>query len=360
MKAVDRCVGSSRRVFLVAGIAVALVVSAKLAGLLLAMFGSAVLAVLLSAMVDCTSKRLHLGRKATLVLVIAIVTLVVSLGFWFFGAQIHAQLSSLQDTLPQAYADVEAWLEQSPAGRGLGEMLVSASSNTAELRAHLAKLLSSTTSIVGQVGLLLVGGVYLAADPELYRRGVIRLFPVPYRPLAAETLLLSATALRYWILGQLVSMLAVGIMTAVGLWLLDVPASMSIALLTAALGIVPIVGPIAAAVPAALLGFTVSPETALWVIGLYIVVQQVEGNVLQPIIQKRAVELPPAILLFSLFGIGVLCGPIGVLLAAPLTVVLYVVLKRVYITHILEGDVGESGKSSLHPPLIEERSPHEQ
>ncbi|WP_141696216.1 AI-2E family transporter, partial [Xanthomonas translucens] len=115
-----------------------------------------------------------------------------------------------------------------------------------------------------------------------------------------------------------------------------VPVALGIGLLTALLDFIPIVGPIVAAVPAVLLGFTVSPQVALGALLVFVVLQQLEGHVLQPLIQARAVDLPPALLLFSLFGIGVLFGPMGVVLAAPLTVVLYVLVKHLYVHHALD------------------------
>lgn len=105
--------------------------------------------------------------------------------------------------------------------------------------------------------------------------------------------------------------------------------------MTALLDFIPIVGPVLAAIPAILLGFTVSPEVALGTLALFVVLQQLEGHVLQPLIQARAVDLPPALLLFSLFGIGALFGPMGVVLAAPMTVVLYVLVKQLYVRHAL-------------------------
>ncbi|UJB15414.1 AI-2E family transporter [Xanthomonas translucens] len=143
---------------------------------------------------------------------------------------------------------------------------------------------------------------------------------------ADEALSASGQVWRAWLGGQFLAMLVIGSLTGLGLWLLGVPVALGIGLLTALLDFIPIVGPIVAAVPAVLLGFTVSPQVALGALLVFVVLQQLEGHVLQPLIQARAVDLPPALLLFSLFGIGVLFGPMGVVLAAPLTVVLYVLV----------------------------------
>jgi predicted PurR-regulated permease PerM len=95
------------------------------------------------------------------------------------------------------------------------------------------------------------------------------------------------------------------------------------------------IGPIAGAVPAVLLALGMGGGTVLWTILLFVAVQQVESNVIMPIVQKQIVELPPALLLFSVIAVGLLFGVVGVLIAAPLTVVLYVLVKQLYIRETL-------------------------
>lgn len=343
--------GFAARVLIVAGVGLVALVAWKLIGLLLAIFGAAVLGVLLNAITERLRHWVPVPHVAAMAIVIVGLSALLGGGLWLFGAQISDQLASLRSMLPAAYADVESWLQNNETGRGLSELMSSLSPDTTAVRAQITQLLSITTSTVGQIGLMLVGAIYLAANPGLYRRGLLHLIPPAYHPLAGETLTRCGTALRAWLLGQLTSMAAVGILTALGLWLLDVPAVLGIALLTAALGIVPIVGPIMAAVPAALLGFTVSPQTTLWVVLLYVLVQQIEGNILQPIIQKHAVELPPAVLLFSLFAVGALFGPVGVLLAAPMTVVVFVAIKRLYVGQVLGNAAFGGSPSNAQPPV---------
>jgi predicted PurR-regulated permease PerM len=135
--------------------------------------------------------------------------------------------------------------------------------------------------------------------------------------------------------GQAVSSLVVGALTWIGLSLLGVPASGGLAIIAGLLDVIPMVGPIIAGVPAVLLALTESPITALWTIGLYLLIQQLQGNFLQPMIQKHAVDVPPAVLLFAVFAAGMLFGVMGVLLAAPLTVVTFVLVQRIYVRELL-------------------------
>jgi predicted PurR-regulated permease PerM len=115
-------------------------------------------------------------------------------------------------------------------------------------------------------------------------------------------------------------------------------------LLAGVLEFIPYAGPVLAAVPAVLLALAISPELALWVVLLYIAVQQVEGAVVQPLVQQYAVDLPGVVLLFALIAFGTLFGAIGVVLAAPLAVVTYVLVKRLYVREALDTETTIPGE----------------
>jgi predicted PurR-regulated permease PerM len=146
----------------------------------------------------------------------------------------------------------------------------------------------------------------------------------------------SERALRLWLKGQAIAMVVVGLMTGIGLWLLGMPSAFVLGLLAGLLEFIPFAGPIISAIPAILLALVVGPEMALWVGLLYLFVQQFEGNVLSPMIQQYAVDLPGVVLLFSLIGFGILFGTLGVILAAPLAVVTLVLVKRLYVIETLD------------------------
>src|SRR5881227_3805571 len=127
----------------------------------------------------------------------------------------------------------------------------------------------------------------------------------------------------------------VGIATASGLWALHLPLILSLAMLAALLDFIPNIGPIISAVPALLIAFTRSPSKALWIVGIYFAVQIVESYILQPLVQQRAVSLPPSVTLLSQVLVGTLFGPLGLVLATPLTVVALTLTKTVYVEDIL-------------------------
>ena len=154
----------------------------------------------------------------------------------------------------------------------------------------------------------------------------------------------SERALRLWLKGQAIAMVVVGLLTGIGLWALGMPSAFALGLLAGVLEFIPFAGPIIAAVPAILLALAVSPELALWVMLLYFAVQQFEGNLLTPLVQQYAVDLPGVVLLFSLIGFGTLFGTLGVILAAPLAVVTMVLVKRLYVIETLRHADAHSGR----------------
>lgn len=316
----------------------------KLSDLLMVIFGSVVVSVLLSAMVSLLVRRARLSHGIALGVVLAVLVAGFALLMWLFGAQLAAEMDSLKKSLPSAWADFHTWLAASPAGPMVEQASGHLQSSFSGIAAKAGTLALAASGNITNMLLMLVGGIYLAAQPKLYREGTLKLFPTDRRALVGDAMDASGNALKAWLGGQLVAMLVIGLLTGLGLWALGVPVAVGLGIITALLDFVPIVGPILAAIPAVLLGFTVSPQVALGALVLFIVLQQLESHVLQPLIQQRAVDLPPALLLISLFGIGALFGLPGVILAAPLTVVLYVLVKRLYVKEALDTDTPIPGQ----------------
>lgn len=110
---------------------------------------------------------------------------------------------------------------------------------------------------------------------------------------------------------------------------------MALGLIAALLEFVPFVGPVLASMPASALGLTEGPGTAALVLGLYVLVQQIEGNIITPLVQQRTVDLPPAVTIFAIVTFGVLVGPVGILFAVPLAVVSYVLIQKLWMQDVL-------------------------
>lgn len=316
----------------------------KLSGVLVLVFGAILVAALLRTLSSLVMRLAPLPEGVALAVVVVALAALLGTLSWLFGSRAADELATLAEILPGAYQDFQDWLDDTRAGQFLSRQIEALEGSMANIATSAGAMAMSLGGGVANLLLILMGGIYLAAQPGLYRTGLLKLVPPRAREAVGDAVDASGRALRLWLGGQLMAMLMVGVLTGLGLWLLGVPAAFALALVAFFLDFVPIVGPIIAAIPGILLGFTVSPQVGLLTLALYLVIQQLEGNVLQPLIQQRAVELPPAMLLFSLVAFGILYGLPGVLLAAPLTVVTFVLVKRLYVRELLDTETSIPGE----------------
>lgn len=316
----------------------------RLSHLVMVVFGAVVVAVMLHTLVTQTVKLTRMSQGIALAVVLIALVIAFALSMWLFGAQIAGEMDSLKQSLPNAWAHFQSWLATSPVGPAVQQLTEQGQAELGNLTTTLGSLAISASGNLTQLVLMVAGGIYLAAQPDLYRRGLLKLFPADRRALVGDALDVSGHALKAWLLGQIVAMAVVGVLTGLGLWMLGVPAAFGLGIITALLDFVPIAGPVVAAIPAVLLGFTVSPQVGFGALALFVAIQQLESHVLQPLIQQRVVDLPPALLLISLFAIGALFGLPGVVLAAPLTVVVFVLVKRLYVRETLETETHIPGE----------------
>ena len=186
---------------------------------------------------------------------------------------------------------------------------------------------------------VLVMGLYLTLHPAMYREWLIALFPPIHRDFVRDVLADCATSLRAYIVGLLLTMTFLGTLTASGLYLLHVPYALTFGVFTGLATIVPFFGTLLATTLPALFVLT-APEggsRALYVIGLGIFVHLVEGNVVSPYIMSRQVDLPPVLTIVFVLIIGTLLGPLGLLVAVPGLAVLMVIVRRILLSRIYEG-----------------------
>lgn len=318
----------------------------ELTHLLMLIFASITIAAIFDALAGVIERRTGIGRGFALSgAIFGVIALFVG-AFALFGTQIARELDTVWATLPSALTGVESFLDRYGLGDRARELITSGSSDASQLISQAGGYAIAAGSGLADFALVLVGAIFLASNPDVYRRGLLFLLPAKAEAPVAATLDDATHGLRGWMLGQAVSSLVVAALTWVGLMFLGVPASGGLAIIAGLLDVIPMVGPVIAGVPAVLLAFTVSPMTALWTLGLFLVIQQLQGNFLQPLIQKHAVDVPPAVLLFAVFAFGILFGFLGVLLAAPLTVVVFVAVRRLYVETVLGKTVDASENSA--------------
>jgi predicted PurR-regulated permease PerM len=145
----------------------------------------------------------------------------------------------------------------------------------------------------------------------------------------------SGVALRLWLKGQLVAMALVGLLTGLALWLIGLPSPVGLGLIAGFGEFIPFLGPILGAVPALVIAASQNTQMLLWTAGAFVLIQQIESNLISPLIQHRTVELPPVLSLLAVLAFAAVFDAIGLVLAVPLTVVLYVIIKKLYVRETL-------------------------
>jgi len=204
---------------------------------------------------------------------------------------------------------------------------------------HVFGFFSSTLSVLGGMLLILFVAVFVAVDAKTYHRGLMHLFPHEARPRAGEVLTATAAMLRRWLLTQFISMLIVGAFTTVILLLLGIKAAVALGIIAGILEFIPIAGPILAAVPAVAMGFLDGPEKALYVVLAYVVIQQMESNLLYPLLMKKGLELPPVLTIVTQGVLAIVFGFIGLLVAVPMLAAVMVPIKMLYVRDVVGDDV---------------------
>ena len=221
-------------------------------------------------------------------------------------------------------------------GNGNGGGIAGGAINPQAVLGTAQRYLQLVIQAVVTVVVVLVVGIYLAASPRLYTKGLLHLVPHPARPRVGQVLSEVGYVLKWWLLGQLVPMAVIGVFTALGLWLIGIPMWFLLGLLAALFNFIPNFGPVISFIPAALLALaTGDPSKILWVALLYLIAQCLEGYVLTPLVQRKAVELPPVLTILGQVLMGILAGGLGVVLAAPLMAAAVVVVQMLYVQDAL-------------------------
>jgi predicted PurR-regulated permease PerM len=293
-----------------------------LAGVLIAVFFKG-----LSGLIQRKTKWKE-GLCTTIAVVVTLLILVLL--FWLMGAKIQSQAAQLSETLPTTIENAKAKLNESPLGQKLVERLSSKDAGN-KGEALLRGLFTSTFGVLGDMYVVLFLGIFFTVSPKLYKEGMVKLVPKKGRAEAKTLLDKLDENLKKWIKGKLLAMLIVFVLTAIGLAVIGVPLWLILALIAGLLSFIPNFGPLIALVLAALIGLLQGPTTALWIIGLYLLVQLLESNVITPMVQQKLISVPPGLLLTAQLLMAVLTGGWGLALATPLLVILMVVVQELYI-----------------------------
>lgn len=303
-------------------------------GVLLLVLAGALIALYFHGLAKLIERKTPLGSTSSLLL--STIGSIALLGafLWFAGDRIANEADQLTETIPSAYEKAKEQINNTPIGEKainrISEQAESAGANQ-ELPKRVFSFFKSTFGVLGDVYVIVFVGLLFTASPKLYETGIVKVVPPHGRGKASYVLDNLATQLQKWLKGKLISMLVVAILTAIGLAILNIPLWFVLALIAGLLSFIPNFGPLIALIPAVLMGFTQGPTTALLVVGVYVLVQVLESNLITPKIQQQLINVPPAMIIISQLIMGVLTGGWGLVLATPLLVIIMVLVQKLYV-----------------------------
>lgn len=280
---------------------------------------------------------------------------VVAAGFGIFGGrQLSDEYGQLEQQIPAALETLENRLEGTPVIGSLspqiqeirqgmtedGQQAASQSDSEQEqTEAQRMRVIQVTTRAVSLFVIWAMVSFYLAWGGRGYMNAYLRLFPPEHRDTGRELANALCTALPWWLVGRVASMAVISVLTTAGLFLLGVPLALVLGVVAGLFSFVPILGPIASAVPAGLIALQSTPDKVLWVLALYAAVQLLESNVITPNIQKQVASVPPVLLIVGQVVLGVLVGIAGIMFSTPLVLALLITVQVVYVHRVLGEDI---------------------
>lgn len=342
-------------------VAILLVMTGVLAALYLAIdliilaFGSVLGAITIRAIGDqfASSRMGRLRLSPRSALLAAIVTVLATLGFlgWLIIVQFGTQVNELVAQLPGLLREFAAWASRSPVGAKIVDASEAAFAGSRVAR-DIGGLLRGSGELLLNMILLLIGALFMAADPEIYRRGALLLVPRSIRPAVADTLDDIAQQLRLWLQAELILMTTMGLLIGIGLTLSHVPSAAALGLLSGLSEFIPYVGPTVAMLPALGFGATVGNGPLIGALVTFAVVRLIQTNFITPYVQARIVSIPPAVTVFAIIGIGMIFGLFGLFFSAALLVVIFTVVRSLYLREVLgeDFDRNQAGAASLPAP----------
>ena len=323
---------------------------AGVASVVLLILLGVLLAVILSGPVEALHRYKVPKPISSPLIVVSVLAAVLLIGYLFLP-QFSQQGTQLSFNLTSAIDQLINRVEQFASRFGLSLDLSQGFSLTGILRqlsGGVLGLFSTLIFFVAGVVAAIFLGVYLAAKPGPVVDWIVRLFPPDRRPRTREVLSESRSSLVSWFGGQLISMTIIGVLSIIALWLIGIPGAVILGILSGLLEFVPYIGPIVSAVPPALLGLTLgNPIDGLYVIVAYLLIQQIESNIVTPLVYRETVDVHPAATIAVVLLLGTVFGLLGALLAIPIAVVAMVLVKELWFRRLEGGqEEEEEGQES--------------
>ena len=317
----------ARRAFVWLGMAGSLALLVFLSNPLLVIFGGVVFAALIDGGSRLLGRVLPLGRGWRVMIVLLLTLAFLLWTARFAGVQISEQAAALPATIEaQGYRALE-WL----ARHGFNVNVENFQSFAEKALGGIGQVTAAVGGLIGGLTtlfLIIVLGIYFALEPELYRRGVSWMLPRDKREYFRGTVEAMAYAMRRLMFGRIIGMVIEGVATWLMLQIYGVPMAALLGLITGLLAFLPNIGAPISGLIMVLVGFSGGVEMGIYTIIVYLLVQTVDGYVIVPIIARKTVDLPPALVLAAQLIMGVLFGILGLALADPLVAMIKVWLER--------------------------------
>lgn len=314
---------------------------AGVASVVLLLLLGVLLSVALSAPVEAL-RRWKVPRGVSAPLIVVSVLAALLLVGYLLLPQLGQQGLQLSNLLPDAFNSLVNRIERAANRFGLSldlraEEGFSFVGLARQLAGGILGLFGSLVFAVAGVVAAIFLAIFLAANPGPIVVWVVRIFPPDHRSQAREILSESRTALLGWLLGRLASMAIIAILSTMALYLIGIPAPVLLGLFAGFVSFVPYIGPIISVIPPALLGVLGDPTHALYVIVAYVIIQQIETNVLTPLIMQKVSSVHPAVVIAAVTLLGTVFGFLGALLALPIVVVAEVLVEELWFRRLEEG-----------------------
>jgi predicted PurR-regulated permease PerM len=333
----------TRTVYVSIGLIFALVLASylvyQIAVVVLVLLLTLLFSVIISAPVDYLERR-GVSRGLGTLAVFGSLVLVL----WILGVALAPtvadQASELWETFPELLENAQDLAGRLSSALGLGTSFGLDSLDVVDSARNffsggalttVANVGASVASVLSYVVVIVIATIYAVARPRPLVNGFVALFPAGRRQEVREILADMYGTVQRWFVGQLGSMLVIGVLSSVALYLIGVPFALLLGIFSGLVSFIPFVGPLISVIPPVLLALIGTPVDALWVVLAYAIIQTIESYLLQPLIMSRAVSLHPAVVMFALLIMGTLFGLVGVLLAVPLVATLHVLLRELWI-----------------------------
>lgn len=318
------------RTGIVALVVVVLLLFKTLFSTILLLFVGALIAIFFHGFAGLLRRYLHLPQKASVIVSVLFNLLLLVGFFWFAGSRLSQQVSQLSEKIPQTVEKAKQQISQNPAGQKALKYLQS-SGESGKTKKVIKQFFSSSFGVLSDLYIVLLIGLFFTASPSLYHRGIIHLLPAKAKDRGDELIKKLANDLKKWLKGQVIGVVFIGVLSAIALIVFGIPLVFTLALIAGLMNFIPNFGPIIALIPAILLGLMQGPNTALYIAISYTGIQILQTAVFKPLITKKMVSVPPALIIIGQIVMGTLGGFWGVLLATPAVLVIMTFVNGLYV-----------------------------